>query len=107
MAKHDAKARRGRSRAKDARPGLDLLDFFMTRRTAFVPPSPNPRIHTRRGWGPSDLVDPAIAEQIEQLQAIGEELTRRGPLDLLQRVRTRANRRLAKLLRRGGDDEQT
>ncbi|MCX4239085.1 hypothetical protein [Paraliomyxa miuraensis] len=48
-----------------------------------------------------------IAEQIEQLEAIGEELTRRGPLDLLLRIRTRANRRLATLLRRGGDDERT
>ncbi|MCX4240207.1 hypothetical protein [Paraliomyxa miuraensis] len=107
MAKRDARGFRGRSRAKQARPGLDLLGFFLTRRAAFVPPSPNPRICKRRGWGPSDLVDPAIAEQIEQLEAIGEELTRRGPLDLLLRIRTRANRRLAKLLRRGGDDEQT
>ncbi|MCX4239082.1 hypothetical protein [Paraliomyxa miuraensis] len=109
MATRDARTSRGRSRAKDARPGLDLLDFFLTRRAASFPePPPTPLYRTWRGRGPSDLVDPVIAEQIEQLEAIGEQLTRRGPLDLLLRIRTRANRRLATLLRRGGrDDERT
>ena len=108
MAKPDARSNRGRSRTKDARPGLDLLDFFLTRRAASAPGLlPFLVCRTRRGRGPSDLVDPSVAAQMEQLEAVGRELTRRGPLDVLRRVRARTNERLAKLLGHGGSDDET
>ena len=107
MAKPDARSR-GRLRAKDARPGLDLLDFFLTRRAASVPCLFPNLVHRQwRGGRPSDLVDPSVAAQIEQLEAVGHELTRRGPLDVLRRVRARSNERLAKLLGNGGSDDET
>lgn len=108
MAKPDARSNGGRSRAKDARPGLDLLDFLLTRRAAPAPgPIPSLVCRKRRGRGPSDLIDPSTAARIEQLEAIGRELTRRGPLDVLRRVRARTNERLATLLGRGGGGDET
>lgn len=107
MAKPDSRRRGGRSRGKDARPGLDSLDFLLTRRAAPAPGlSPTLVQRPWRGRGPSDLVDPSVTEQLEQLEAIGQELTRRGPLDLLERVRARSNARLARLLGNGGDDDE-
>lgn len=107
MAKPDARSR-SRSRAKDARPGLDLLDFLLTRRAASVPCSSPILVHRQwRGRGPSDLVDPSVAARIEQLQAVGRELTRRGPLDVLRRVRARTNERLTRLFGSGDSDDET
>ncbi|MCX4244199.1 hypothetical protein [Paraliomyxa miuraensis] len=48
-----------------------------------------------------------MAAQLEQLEAVGRELTRRGPLDVFRRVRARTNERLAKLLGRKGDDHES
>ena len=97
MAKPDSRPRRGRARA-DARSGLDLFDFLLTRWTAPIPGlSPTLVQRPIRGRGPSDLVDPSVTERIEQLEAIGQELTRRGPLDLLKRLRAKTDARLARL----------
>lgn len=108
MAKPDARSNRGQPRAKHTRPGLDLLDSLLTRRAASAPGLfPTLVCRTRRGRGPSDLVDPSVAAQIEQLEAVGHELTRRGPLDVLRRVRARTNERLAKLFGNGDSDDET
>lgn len=87
-----------RKRGKPSRPGLDIIDFILTRRTApVVGLSPTLVQRPVRGRGSSDLVDPAVTEKIEQLEAIGLELTRRGPFDLLRRLHAQTNARLARL----------
>jgi hypothetical protein len=107
MAKADDRSR-SRSRANGARPSLDLLEFLLTRRAASVPCSSPTLVHRQcRGRGPSDLVDPSVTARIEQLEAVGRELTRRGPLDVLRRVRARSDERLALLFGSGGSDDET
>lgn len=77
-------------------PGLDLPDFLPTRRVASAP-SPTLVQPTKRGRGLPDLVDPSVAATIEQLEAIGRELARRSPLELLHHLHARTTARVALL----------
>lgn len=88
--KHD------RAPTPSARPGLDLPDFLPTRRVASAP-SPTLVQPTQRGRGLPDLVDPNVAATIEQLEAIGRELARQSPLELLHRLHARTSARVARL----------
>ena len=90
------------AKPKDARSGLDLFDFLPTRRAASVAGVPSTLVQRpKRGRGLSGLVDPCVVAKLEQLEAIGDELARSGPLELLQRVHARTNARVARL--RDGD----